>query len=369
MTPAPVLPNYGGANLRGIIPALLGPSGTKDLPEWFPAPVRGARRVVVLLVDGLGWEQLSARSELAPTLAAMTGGPITTVVPSTTATVLTSVATGLTPSEHGIVGYRIDLAGEVLNVLRWSTPAGDARKRHPPHDVQPYPAFLGQAVPVVSKIELEHSGFSGAHLAGAKPAGWRTMSNIPVEIAAQFAAGAPVVYAYYDGIDKTAHERGFGAYYDAELIAVDRLVADILDRLDDQSALVITADHGQVDVGDRLVTPDPSVLGLCRSQSGEGRFRWLHARPGAAADLAAAARAGHGEQAWVVSREQVIDEGWLGGGVSTTIARRLGDVALVAQGRISFHDPADTGPFSLVCRHGSLTADEMYIPLLAARGR
>lgn len=362
-----MLPAYNGANLRGIMPALLGPSGTASLPEWFPEPARGARQVVVLLIDGLGWEQLQARTELAPTLAAMTGGPITTVAPSTTATALTSVATGLTPAEHGLLGYRIDLGGEVLNVLRWSTPTGDARKRHVPSDLQPFPAFLGHAVPVVSKAELEGSGFTAAHLAGSKPAGWRTMSNIPVEIAAQLAAGAPVVYAYYDGIDKIAHEKGFGPYYDAELVAVDRLVADVVARLPGDAALVVTADHGQVSVGRNLVDPSPDVLGLTRSQSGEGRFRWLHARPGAAAELAAAARAAHGEIAWVVTREQVIDEGWFGSGISTPIARRLGDVALVAEQDVSFHEPADTGPFPLVCRHGSMTAAEMYVPLLAVR--
>ncbi|MEY4228061.1 MAG: hypothetical protein RLZ84_653, partial [Actinomycetota bacterium] len=48
------------------------------------------------------------------------------------------------------------------------------------------------------------------------------------------------------------------------------------------------------------------------------------------------------------------------------VERRLGDVALVASSAVSFEDPADSGPFDLVCRHGSLTADEMYVPFLAA---
>ncbi len=367
MDSQPVLPAYNGANLRGIMPSLLGPSGTTSLPEWFPEPVRRAHQVVVLLVDGLGWEQLTDRRHLAPTLAAMIGGPITTVAPSTTATALTSIATGLTPAEHGIVGYRIDLSGDVLNVLRWSTKEGDARKRHVPSDVQPFPAFLGQAVPVVSKVELEQSGFTAAHLAGGKPAGWRTMSNIAVEVARQLELGARVVYAYYDGIDKIAHEKGFGDYYDAELVAVDRMVADVIARLPAGAVLLVTADHGQVHVGPNLVDLAGSVLGLVRSQSGEGRFRWLHARPGAAGDLAAAAESEHAAVAWVVTRERVLDEGWFGGGIATPFARRLGDVALVAHEPVSFHDPADSGPFPLVCRHGSLTPAEMYVPLLAAR--
>ena len=78
-----------------------------------------------------------------------------------------------------------------------------------------------------------------------------------------------------------------------------------------------------------------------------------------------AATAAHSDVAWVVSKEQVIDEGWFGPYVSSVAARRLGDVALVAREPISFDDPADSGPFQLVCRHGSLTPAEMYVPLLA----
>ncbi len=77
------------------------------------------------MLDGLGWEQLQdAPRPDAHVSRAMTGGPITTVAPSTTATALTSITTGLPPGEHGVVGYRIDVHGEVLNVLRWTTPTG-----------------------------------------------------------------------------------------------------------------------------------------------------------------------------------------------------------------------------------------------------
>ena len=54
---------------------------------------------------------------------------------------------------------------------------------------------------------------------------------MPVEVRRAIAAGEPFVYAYYDGIDKIAHEFGFGEHYDAELAAVDRMVADLLPML------------------------------------------------------------------------------------------------------------------------------------------
>lgn len=366
VTDNPVLPQYSGANVRGIVPALLAPRGV-PLPRWMPA-CAGAPQVVLLVIDGLGWEQLQTRLHLAPTLAAMEGSPITTVAPSTTATALTSIASGLTPAEHGLIGYRIDMGGEILNVLRWHGDRGDLRRSHPPRDLQPFVPFLGESPPVISRAELESSGFTEAHLRGTRMVGWRSASAISIEVSRQLAAGERFVYAYYDGIDKTAHERGFGDYYDAELVAVDRIVNDVLDRMPSDSSLVITADHGQVHVGDNIVKPAPALLQLVRIQSGEGRFRWFHARPGAQAELLAAAREAHSEQAWVVSREQTIDEGWFGPAMSAPVASRLGDVALVAREPVTFFDPADSGPYDLVCRHGSLTSAEMLVPLLATRG-
>jgi hypothetical protein len=131
--------------------------------------------------------------------------------------------------------------------------------------------------------------------------------------------------------------------------------------------LLVTADHGQVDVGERTRQLAPEVARYVHHASGEGRFRWLHARPGTADDLLRAATDAHGDEAWVVTRGQTIDEGWFGPVVSPPVQRRLGDVALVAHEPVSFDDAADTGPFPLVCRHGSMTDDEVLVPLLATR--
>ncbi len=364
MNAKPVIPTYGGPNVRGITPALFGPRGA-PLPTWFPAPVHGAAQVVVLVLDGLGWEQLQDNRAQMPTLSAMAGQAITTVAPSTTATALTSITTGLTPGEHGLIGYRFDVGGDVLNVLRWNAGHGDARRTHEPSRLQPFAPFLGESVPVVSKADLEGSAFTEAHLRGTRPFGWRAPSSLPVIVGDLLRAGERVVYAYYDGIDKIAHERGFGAFYEAELRTADRLVADVVAQLPPGAALMVTADHGQVDVGTNTRPPAEAVRRLCKGSSGEGRFRWLHARSGAADELLETATSAHSDVAWVVSRQQVIDEGWFGPVVSPPVAARLGDVALVAHQRISFDDPADTGPFPLVCRHGSLTSAEMLVPLLA----
>jgi hypothetical protein len=361
----PITPDYGGACLSNVVPALVNAVG--EPPAWLPEPVHGADQVVLLALDGLGWDQLQERRSLAPTLAGMTGGKITTVVPSTTSTAMTSLTTGMTPGEHGIIGYRIHVHHEILNVLRWTTPAGDARRSIPPEEFQPLPAFCGTRPPIVTRAEFVNSGFTTAHLDGVRFHGYRMPSTLAIEVGRLVRAGEPFVYAYYDGIDKVAHEYGLGEHYDAELQSVDFLVSYLVSVLPEGAVLVVTSDHGQVEVGDNLVPCPQDVLDHVALQSGEGRFRWLHARPGHANDLREAAVEAFESVAWVRSAREMLDDRWFGDRVSPAAAARMGDVAVIARDPIAIVDPQDTGPFNLIGRHGGLTAEEMHVPLLAAR--
>jgi hypothetical protein len=251
-------------------------------------------------------------------------------------------------------------------MLRWTNDEQMVRRSQPPRDVQPFEPFLGQTVPVITIAELQGSAFSEAHLRGSNLVGWRAASSIAVEARAQIDAGERFVYCYYGLIDKIAHERGFGPYYEAELRSADALVASVLDALPSGTALLITADHGQVHVGDAIVKPSAEMLAGVVLQSGEGRFRWFHAARGATDSIAEVARAEVGDLAWVVTREQTLDEHWFGATMAPAVRARLGDVALVAREPVSFYDAADTGPFELVCRHGSLTSAEVNVPLVGA---
>ncbi|MBW8827296.1 MAG: alkaline phosphatase family protein [Acidobacteria bacterium] len=361
----PFIPDYDGPCLSNVAPVLLEPP--QERPAWLPPAAFRPQQVVLLALDGLGWDQLTERKALTPALRSLDGGPILTVAPSTTATALSSLALGCPPGEHGVVGYRINVRGDVLNVLRWQTPAGDARVGIPPAGIQSRPAFLGHRPVVVTRAEFAGTGFTAAHLSDVRLVGWRVPSTLVTEVKHALAAGERFVYAYYDGIDKVAHEYGLSDHYDAELRAVDHLVADLIDALPPGAALVVTSDHGQVDIGDAIVPIHQDVMAHVELLSGEGRFRWLHARPGAQQALLAAATRHHGEQAWVRTRDQVVDEEWFGPKVSDAAASRFGDVALAAIDPIAFEDPADTGPYRLRARHGSLTGAEMRIPLLAVR--
>ena len=362
--PQPVVPDYADGWLGGLVPALL-QGGAMPLP----APTEGARAHVVLALDGLGWRIVGDHRDHLPVINGMAGRPITSVVPSTTATALTSLATGAAPAEHGVLGYRMRVAGRGLNVLRWQTASKDSRPD--PVRVQPVTPFLGQAVPVVTKAEFRKTGFTAAHLRDTDFRGWRTVSALLERVAEAVAQGHRFVYAYYDGVDKVAHEYGLdSAVFATELVLTDRLVDDLLARLPGDVCLVLTADHGQVQVGPERAVGLEAVHGMVAAYSGEGRFRGLHARTGASADLLAACGELYGDRAWVRARDQLFDDGWFGEVAPTAEVRaRIGDVVLAAHQPVVFIDPGNENETKMQAQHGSLTEAEMRVPLLAACGR
>lgn len=332
---------------------------------WIPERALNADQVVVLLIDGLGWNQLVERQHLAPVLSAGEGQPITSVVPSTTSAALTSFTTGVAPGEHGLVGYRIRVGAETLNTLRWTTENGDARERIRPADFVKVVPFNNRAPVVVTRAEFATSGFTNAHLMGTDFRGYGATSTLVWEIERALAEGQRFVYAYYDGLDRVGHERGHGGAFDAEFRFVDRLVGDVIESLPEGAVLLVTADHGQVHTGDALVDLAPEVRSHLQATSGEARLMWLHARPGHEADLYAAAAEAHSDVAWVVTRDDVISQRWLGPVVSPHAEFLLGDVALAARGNWAFVEPDRPTPsLRLLGRHGSLTVDEMMVPLL-----
>jgi predicted AlkP superfamily pyrophosphatase or phosphodiesterase len=358
----PVIPDYAGGCISNVVPALVEPSD--EPPSWLPAAAAEANQVVLLVVDGLGWHQLTARASVAPTLTAMAGGPIDSVCPTTTSTALTSITTGLPPGQHGVMGYRMATEGGVLNVLRWSVNGRDVRAAEPPEKFQAIEPFCSQRPAIVTRAEFAQSGFTRAHLDGVRFRGYRVLSTLVTEVRQALGRHEPFVYAYYDGLDKVGHEYGLGEHFDAELAAIDMLVANLVSVLPRGAVLVVTADHGQVEVGDRVIRLHPEVMANCSLQSGEGRFRWLHARPGRASDLLDAARRHHSDTGWVVSCDEVVSQGWFGPVVTDAARARLGDVALVARDDVAYFDPEDTGPYLLVGRHGSMTEAEVRVPLL-----
>ncbi|BCJ34938.1 alkaline phosphatase family protein [Actinocatenispora thailandica] len=370
-----VAPRYGErslADLLGSVYAVLGAGGADPLGLADRLP--GVRRVVLLLADGLGAGLLPLAAPAAPALAAAVAlPPLTCGFPSTTPTSLVSLGVGAPPGRHGVVGFTVRLPGtdRLFTHIRWDADV-DPRAWQPLDSCFDRGRAAGVPGWVVGPASFAGSGLTDAAYRGAGYLGARGTGQIVSQVAGALAAAdRGVVYVYRPEIDRAGHLSGPGsAPWLAAVAAVDEVVAGIAAVLPADAALLVTADHGMVRVGDadRIdLDGQPALLAGTRVIAGEGRARYVHAEPGAAGDVLATWRELLTDRAEVVSRQEAIAAGWYGP-TSPAAAERIGDVVAACRGRSvlvrTVEEPTES---RFLGYHGSLTAVEMTVPLLLVR--
>ena len=387
MSPLPpdlAVPRYGTATLADVLPgaaAVLGvPVGRGDLPAdplGLTEVLGGPRRVAVLLIDGLGADLVRAHADLAPTLAGLSTpvGDLSAPCPSTTPVSLATLGTGLPPGSHGILGFVTDIPGEdrTLNHVQWADdPDPDVWQAQPTVFEQAEAA--GVPATAVGPFAYAGSGLTRAVYRGATYTGAVSHGDLCALVLRSLAA-APraLVYGYIPELDLTGHVRGVDSpSWRAQLAFIDRVVEELVARLPDDAVLLVTADHGMLDVPrtTRLdLDEEPALADGVRIVAGEPRARYVHTEPGARDDVLHRWREVLGERAWVGSREDAVASGVFGP-VDDAVAARIGDVVALARGTWALTTPLhEPGPSRLAAYHGSLTATELAIPLLAVRGR
>jgi len=377
------LPRYGRDTLADVLPGIATALGVGIERDGLPADplgltevLAGARRVAVLLVDGLGADLLRAHAPLAPALSALRHpvGEITAPCPSTTPVSLTTLGTGLPPGAHGVLGFVTAVPGEdrALNHTQW-TDDPDPRAWQSRRTVFEQAAAAGIDVTAAGPYAYARSGLTDAAYRGARYRGVFSPGDLTAAmLAALEQAPRTLVYGYVPELDLTGHVRGIdSAAWRAQLGHVDRTVEQLVAGLPDDAALLVTADHGMLDVpaATRLdVDDEPALDEDVRLLAGEPRARYVHAVEGAADDVLDRWRTVLGDRAWVAGREEALATGVFGP-VAASLAARIGDVVALARGSWAF--PAsrrEPGPTRLRAYHGSLTATELAVPLLFARG-
>ena len=365
----PVIPAYGEGTLADLLPAVGSHLGLPGASDPFGLPE--ATRYVVLLIDGLGWHQRN-HWHVAPHLAGLAGQAITCGVPSTTATSITSFGTGLTPGQHGVAGYsfRYPPTGQVLNTLQWPSAVH-------PLDVQPQLTYLerlaaaGVRTATVGPARFAGSGLTTVALRDQTFLGVADEDDhaLRIELAAGAAAAAErtLVYVYERSLDHTGHSHGVGSrVWLGALARCDALVRELSRALPSDTCLLVTGDHGMINVptAARLVVEDhPHLLEGVTAFAGEGRLRQLYTRPGRAQPVLRSWQEQLGDRAWVVSRQQAFEAGWFGPS-NPRVAERFGDVLVAMRDDGAVMSRTLSKEFSLVGMHGSLTAAELTVPLL-----
>ncbi len=332
-----------------------------------PLRLGPSRRLLVVAVDGLGYEHAEAA------YAAADLRPLTSEFPTTTVACLMASVTGAAGAEHGFVGVQyLHADGQrVVNchsgqVAGWS--AALIRPTVTP-DLPTVFDRLGElGVPSVVlphelaglHAEVRNRMLHGAH--ACRQAG--SKETDPVRLVAAFAAelsaleldAGTLTWVYLD-FDSYIHRHGF----DHRVLAGAAALGELAGRLRDEGTSVLTfSDHGLTPSapGQATMKAWDAAAGerWCRLPAGgAGRVRWLYPHPGQAGRLAAQL-AGQLSDAFVTSPDELAEIGVLAAG--SVGQRRIGEVVLLATGP-DFPVPDPSTAFE----HGSMTAAEVVVPM------
>jgi Type I phosphodiesterase / nucleotide pyrophosphatase len=342
--------------------------------------VGDVRRVAVVLVDGMGWHLLPALAADAPLLASVLAGDagrlseLACTFPSTTPTSLTSLTTGVTPGEHGILGFTVKLpdSDQVLNHIFWR---GDP----PAAQWQPVPTWFerlrqaGVDARAVLPAAFLGSGLTEAAYRGAQLCAANDDDDYAQLVADQLLAAPGLVYAYIGDLDTAAHLFGVDSpEWHGAAVHVDTLLTRLVATLPPDAALLVTADHGGLNVPPQKridLDADPRLSASVHAVAGDPRVRYLHTEPGAASDVLAAWTELLAGRAEVRGRDDAVAAG-LFGPVRPEHLPRIGDVVVTCIGDTAVlataHEPPEVA--QLVGFHGAATAVEMAIPLISFHG-
>ncbi|BBU23457.1 type I phosphodiesterase / nucleotide pyrophosphatase superfamily protein [Mycobacterium xenopi] len=346
------------------------------LSDW----VGDVRRVVVVLVDGLGWHLLPQLVADAPLLASVVAGEVgrldelVCTFPSTTPTSLVSLGTGTQPGDHGVLGFTLKVphTDRVLNHIYW-------RDDPLPAQWQPVPTWFerlaraGVGARAVLPAAFVGSGLTDAVYRGARIRPITRDADYGEQLSDEIGAAPGLIYSYTAALDTAAHLSGIGSpQWHAAATYVDTLLRRLVESLPADAALLVTADHGGVNVAPEArvdLDTDPRLAAGVRVVAGDPRVRYLYTEPGAAADVLAAWSELLAGRAEVYSRDDAVATG-LFGPVRPEHLPRLGDVVVICTGEAAVlataHEPPEVA--GLIGLHGAATAAEMAIPLIVFRG-
>lgn len=370
-----MLPSRGAdtARLADVLTSCLDAVRAEPNPLKLPA----VRSAIVVLVDGLGLHNLRARAGHARTLmsAVTTQSVAHTVFPATTAAALSTLTTGTEPGQHGIVGYTVrdPASGVVRNQLSGWGP------EMPPERWQRKATVFERAraeqlrADAVSVAKHEQSGFTHAVLRGAD---YVVADGIADRMrrAVDLAKTPGLSYVYVAELDMAAHANGWeSAAWLAKLEELDSAVAWLLRNVPAHTGVLLTADHGVLDVAaHRQLLVDqiaPELIAQSVAVSGDPRVLGLHLPDGASESerrgFATLWQQALGDVAWVFSRDEAVALG-LYGEVDSEVLPRIADVLIAARSHVAFYDSRSASAQSraMIGQHGSLTDEEVRVPLL-----
>jgi hypothetical protein len=360
----PIPPDYAGGSLVNLVAQLehrlTGVSAAPLLHAHVANLIPEAASYVLVLFDGLGAAQLGHPS--ATSMAGSTLAQIDAPFPTTTTVSLATVATGLPPSQHGLIGYqlRIPELAVVVNTIKWTTLWGepvifDTEAFLPAPNLWERLSAAGREPVTVQPAHFAGSPLSRLLYRGCRFEGASSVDEIVTATTQLASVPGRLVFTYIPHIDFAAHLLGQQSPdYTVAVAVADAVWSALQARIPDGAALIGTADHGHVDFAAARQVKITRADHASRDFAGDGRAMYVH---GEGESLAARLPA-----TWYPLDE--VRAWWGPGPEHPAIDLRAPDGVLVAHDDyLLLHKHSDD---RMIGNHGGLTAPERRIPLMVA---
>ena len=357
----PPPPNYEGRGLVNLVneleSRLAGSSPHGGLAADLARRIPDAESHVLVLFDGLGTGQLDHPA--AGALAASLSGTIEAPFPTTTTVSLATVATGLVPAEHGLIGYLMwePSAGTIINTIHMTSAWGesvdlDLDSFLPGPGTWERLASAGVEPVVVQPFNFAGSPLTDVLYGSARFEGYHSPDEAVAVTRDVASHSGRFVFLYVPFVDVAAHIAGQSSDAYAEAMGLANTIWSRLAlTLPDHVAMIGTADHGHVDIPERNKRTLPNTVVDSARHFGDARSLYVTGDP----SLTIEATGG----AWVSSAEL---ERYLGGEVRSAHRNRLPDGAVLMPDGVAAFTPYMNE--RLIGHHGGLSSPERDIPLL-----
>ncbi|MEH6813961.1 MAG: alkaline phosphatase family protein [Motiliproteus sp.] len=338
------------------------------------------RPVVLMVIDGMGYQYLSQRpdSRLYSALA----GRLTSVFPTTTATAVSALALGVSAQQHSITGWFTYLKelGCVAAPLPFVPRGGGSFSRcgTQAKELLDWPALLPRfqaPVSVVLPQYIAQSSYTTALFESLQRKPFDDLDSYFSQLTeAVFEPGNPFVWGYWTELDAMAHSCGINSpEVEAHFQNIDQGFGRFMDSIAGTDAIVIvTADHGLIDTAqDRIVhmhqhpeLQQMLLLPLC----GEPRAAYCYLRPGSERDFDRYISEQLDACLQVFDTDELVAQGWFGrGALAPRFKERIGDRLLLPRSNWIVKDRLlQESAFDQIGVHGGLSDDELYVPMIVA---
>ena len=338
--------------------------------------------LVLILVDGYGMNfvnMLSEKSFIRSNLAF----DMLTVFPSTTPTVLTSIATGRWPSEHSILGWHnyLPMMNDVATIIKFEkTSDGSALYDNNilETDAYPIPSLFGKSQTdnhFYLPASICKTPYSRYWSGGIEPECYK---DIPQTIKAiqnniKNSNGPTFNYVYISDVDHVAHQKG--TYDPATCKSVEKIddfMTLLRKTLPKNARLLMTADHGHLDTTPELITylrGEEELFSLTeRKPSGDARIMYTEVSKENQQHFFAIAKEQLGPDFITLTTSQAEQLELFGeNSLSTEASKRLGNIMILSTGRAILEYRSVLGVSGKevsISHHSGLTNEEMRIPLV-----